>query len=574
MTKRILIFIVIPLLFLSLTLTTIAYRELYRDSQDFHKKELFDFAQALSRNFSDVLRNPEKLRYLDSIFKEIDSKTGKRITIVDTSGVVLLDTRENPFHMDNHRWRPEIRQALKGETSFSFRFSHTLKTRMLYCAIPIYSEDKIVMVLRVSEPESRLLSTLRRTRKNILITLPIIFILSIISLLILDTLYRMEINQFINAFSKLSKNNFNVKIIRKPGDFLSTLTLYFNEMAERLKHSFEQLARREAEMKSILESIQLPLGILNEQKVFIYLNEEFRTLFMNPKSSIEGANFEDILDTQLYDTLRNILKSDDIYYQDLLIRKEGKYLKVIIKKLEGVNRIVITAMDISDTIEKERLKKDLITYVSHDLRTPLTIIRGYAETALDEIRDERVKNYIEKILEGTQELQVLVEKLNTLSKLENVPEVDLKEVNLRELVKSVVTPFEHQAKSKGLNLNVEVSLEKFVKTDPEKVKMILVNLLDNAVKFTEKGEVKLFVGEKDENIQILVSDTGPGIPEDYVEKIFERFFTLDKSRSAGFGLGLAIVKHAVKALNGKIEVRSQLGSGTTFLIIIPIVKNS
>ncbi|MEO0230518.1 MAG: ATP-binding protein, partial [candidate division WOR-3 bacterium] len=381
-------------------------------------------------------------------------------------------------------------------------------------------------------------------------------------------------NQFIDAFSKLSKNNFNVKIIRKPGDFLSTLALYFNEMAERLKHSFEQLASREAEMKSILESIQLPLGILNEQKVFIYLNEEFRTLFMNPKSSTEGANFEDILDPQLYDTLRNILKSDDIYYQDLLIRKEGKYLKVIVKKLEGVNRVVITAMDISDTIEKERLKKDLITYVSHDLRTPLTIIRGYAETALDEIRDERVKNYIEKILEGTQELQVLVEKLNTLSKLENVPEVDLKEVNLRELVKSVVTPFEHQAKSKGLNLNVEVSLEKFVKTDPEKVKMILVNLLDNAVKFTEKGEVKLFVGEKDENIQILVSDTGPGIPEDYMEKIFERFFTLDKSRSAGFGLGLAIVKHAVKALNGKIEVRSQLGSGTTFLIIIPIVKNS
>lgn len=574
MTKRILLFIVIPLILASITLITIVYRELYRDSQDFHKKELLDFAQALSLSFSENFNDPEKLKFLDCIFKELDIKTGKRITIVDTSGVVLLDTRENPMQMDNHRWRPEIRQALRGETAFSIRFSQTVKTKMLYCAIPIYNGDNVSMVLRVSEPESRLLITLSRTRKNIFITLGIIFFLGLLSLFILDTLYRVEIKQFIDAFSQLSKNDFNVKIIRKPGDFLSQLALYFNEMAEKLKNSFEQLAKREAEMKFILESVPIPLGILNDQKIFVFTNEEFRTLFTSSAKPTESTTIEDIIEPQLYDSIRAILKSNEIYHQDLLLRRDGKYLKVIVKRLDRVNRIVITAMDISDTIEKERLKKDLIMYVSHDLRTPLTIIKGYAETALDECKEEKVRKYLDKIHEGAQELQTLVEKLNTLSKLENVPEVIITEVDLRELVTSVKTPFEHQAKLKGLKLSIELSLKSFVKTDPEKIKMILVNLLDNAVKFTEKGEVKLYVGEIDGSIQIKVSDTGPGIPEDYIDKIFERFFTLDKSRSAGFGLGLAIVKHAVKALNGKIEVESKLGYGTTFSIIIPIVKNS
>jgi len=314
--------------------------------------------------------------------------------------------------------------------------------------------------------------------------------------------------------------------------------------------------------------------MVDANRTFIYANQEFKKLFLSKRLDDENLTLSDFTDPEIYENVREAFRTETKDEFRFSLRKDGRQFQVSVKKLKDLKHVLIIAMDITDTVEKERIKRDLINYVSHDLRTPLTLLTGYSETAQDDCKDKNIRTYLEKLLDATKDLQELVEKLNALSKMENIPEISLQEVNIEDLVKSIAQPFEHYAKSKGLNFEVDVKASGPVSTDPEKLKMMLVNLLDNAVKFTEEGSIKLCVTIEGEKILLSVSDTGPGIPEEFTTKIFERFFTLDKSRGAGFGLGLAIVKHAVKSLGGNIEVISKVGKGTTFTIEIPIVKKS
>lgn len=574
MTKRIFIYIVIPLFTITLLLTLNTFKLLYRNSVEFHKKELQDFAYSILLSQEEFNFEKDNLDRLHLILSTIDRKTAKRFTIIDSSGKVLIDTREDPSLMDNHKWRPEISSALMDSVGFSLRYSQTLRTRMLYCAVPIKDDNKIVAILRVSEPESKIVSALSSTRKRLLLASVILFMLSIAALIAVDAAYRRDIREFVLAFKELSKNNLSVRILRKGKDYLWLLAEYFNEMADRIKQTFTELTQREAEINFILESVPFPLAMVDVNRTFIYANQEFKKLFLSKRLDDENLTLSDFTDPEIYENVREAFRTETKDEFRFSLRKDGRQFQVSVKKLKDLKHVLIIAMDITDTVEKERIKRDLINYVSHDLRTPLTIIKGYSETALDECKDKNIRTYLEKLLDATKDLQELVEKLNALSKMENIPEISLQEVNIEDLVKSIAQPFEHYAKSKGLNFEVDVKASGPVSTDPEKLKMMLVNLLDNAVKFTEEGSIKLCVTIEGEKILLSVSDTGPGIPEEFTTKIFERFFTLDKSRGAGFGLGLAIVKHAVKSLGGNIEVISKVGQGTTFTIEIPIVKKS
>ncbi|MGB9824184.1 MAG: ATP-binding protein [Candidatus Hydrothermia bacterium] len=573
MTRKILFYIVLPLFLATLLLTQIIYSTISRNTLKFHEEELLDFSVAILNQNLRLFQDSKNLPSLDSIFRKIDRETGKRITIIDTSGKVILDTREEPSRMDNHRWRPEVSEALKGNIGFSLRYSQTTKFRMLYCAIPVKKNHQISMVLRVSEPEIILQGTISKTRNSIILISSLLFILAILGLLILDLIYKRNIQQIITVLNEYSRNNLKPRIIRKQKDILSVLTNFINEMAEKLEVTFDELVSREAEIKSLFHAVPIPIAIVNEQRKIKHANEEFRKLFIKSEGS-EEINLQDIGCSDLFDAIRNMFLPNSPENHEFTLKRGQKLFRVFVKKIKMQNHVLVIAIDITDTFEKEKIKKDLISYVSHDLRTPLTIIKGYTETALEECTDKSIEKYLQKIWEATLELQELVEKLNILSKLENLPEPKFEEIRIKEIVSSICEPFIHQARKKGLKFETYIETNEVIYLDPEKIKMILINLLDNAVKFTERGSIRVSITENSEYLFIEVSDTGPGIPEEYINKIFERFFTLDKSRGAGFGLGLAIVKHAVKALGGEIEVFSKINKGSTFKVKIPFVKKS
>jgi len=567
--KKLYFYIFVPAFLLLLLLYSLSQRLLEKGITTLHQKSLRDFAISIVQKEGENLLMDKGRGELFENLIYLDSLTGNRITIIDTSGVVIFDSKENPELMDNHRWRPEVAEALRGKIGFSQRESQTLKRRMFYCATPVYKGDTIIGVFRVSEPEERLLEAYNKIRANYILLILAFSMAIFIILTILDLTYRKDIFQFLQAFKKLSENDFSIRILWKKDDLLKELAEHFNSTTEKLMQSYKALKEVEQKLKTILETIPIPIALIDSELNLVYSNTSFREYFTGEKEQIDFSAFSSL---ELFRYARKIFKEDssEVKYET---QWRGRYFQVFLKKLGKSPQIILIAIDITDTTEKEKLKKELITYVSHDLKTPLTIIKGYAETILEESKDKNISFYAETILKAVDELSHLITKLNTLSKLENVEELEINEINLEEFIEALITPFKHLAAKKQLGFSYSVVKDtETVKTDPEKLKMIIVNLLDNAVKFTEIGRVEFKLEKVGEELKITVSDTGPGIPENLIPKIFERFFTIDKSRGAGYGLGLAIVKHAVQALNGTIEVRSQVGLGTTFSVTIPKVN--
>jgi len=565
--RKLYLYILLPTLLILFGLLFLSQNLLEKGIKTLQQKSLQNFAFSIIQKEGQYLFSDDKNKGLFQNLIYLDSLTGNRITLIDSSGVVIFDSRENPVRMDNYRWRPEVSEALRGKIGFSQRESQTLKKRMLYCAVPVRKGDTIIGVLRVSEYESRLVNTYKKLKTTYILFIFTFTIIAFIILTVLDSAYRKDISRFLQAFKKLSENDFSVRILWKREGPLKELAEQFNEMVEKLSQTQKVLEDTEQKLKTILETIPFPLGIIDSNLNILYSNLPFKTLFADEKEKTG------LLSLEILRQARRVLKESETQELKYESQWKGKYYQVYLKRAGNLPQVILIAIDVTDAFEKEKVKKELISHVSHDLRTPLTIIKGYGETILEECKDENINYYVENILKAVDELSQLITKLNILSKLENLPEVEVKELKLWEFVESIITPFKHVSSKKGLEFHYSIKTDtETVKTDPEKIKMIIVNLLDNAVKFTETGRVELEVVKEEDELKITVSDTGPGIPENLIPRIFERFFTLDKSRGAGFGLGLAIVKHAVQALKGSIDVRSQVGLGTTFTVTIPKVN--
>jgi two-component system, OmpR family, phosphate regulon sensor histidine kinase PhoR len=241
--------------------------------------------------------------------------------------------------------------------------------------------------------------------------------------------------------------------------------------------------------------------------------------------------------------------------------------------LERGEDIVVIFHDITEIKNAEKVKKDFVVNVSHELHTPLTVIKGYAETLLQEVPAEPGKRYIEIIQRNTDRLINIVNDLLLLSSLEERTPLELEDIDLRNFIENVVRIFDQRLKDKQLSLVVEMKENlPTIKADLFKLEQVMVNLLDNAVKYTERGRIVVSVDVRDNRASIQVRDTGIGIPKEAIPRIFERFYVVDKSRSrksGGTGLGLSIVKHIVLLHNGAINIESAPGEGTTVTVTLP-----
>jgi two-component system phosphate regulon sensor histidine kinase PhoR len=245
-----------------------------------------------------------------------------------------------------------------------------------------------------------------------------------------------------------------------------------------------------------------------------------------------------------------------------------------VSPLEGVEQIVFIFHDITEIKNIERIKKDFVVNVSHELRTPLAAIKGYAETLREEADAEPSKKYVEIIERNTDRLINIVNDLLLLSSLEEKPALELEDIHFNELLENVTKIFDQRLKDKDLSLVKDLRENlPTIHADPFKLEQMLINLLDNAIKYTDRGEITLSADVQDQRVRIRVTDTGIGIPKDDIPRIFERFYVVDKSRSrkyGGTGLGLSIVKHIVLLHHGTINIESGLSKGTTVTVTLPI----
>lgn len=400
----------------------------------------------------------------------------------------------------------------------------------------------------------------------------IITAVSLLLSLIFSRIFTKPIKELNTAIRNLSSGNFKSKVFLRNRDELKELADSYNYMTDQMEVSFEELSRQKEELNSIISSIQEGLLVLDSKGKILLSNKSFTNSFQ--AYNVEGKFYWEVVrGPYLGELIDKVTDNKGNASSELLLRDRTFLCNAIF--LNSKKEIVITFHDITDIRKLEKIKKDFVANLSHELRTPLTAIKGYIETLEEETVEDNRIHYLDIIKRNTERLINIVQDLLLLSELEEKEaNLQLEEVNLKNIVEDVMRIFEQKLRDKNLDLKFDVDDRlPLIKADIFKLEQMFINIIDNAIKYTEKGWVSISLKQKDDNVIIEIQDTGIGIPETHLSRIFERFYVVDKSRSkklGGTGLGLSIVKHIVLLHNGKIDVESTYGSGTKFTITLPI----
>ncbi|MBE3130580.1 MAG: HAMP domain-containing protein [Acidobacteria bacterium] len=501
----------------------------------------------------------------------VGRKTATRITVIDAAGNVLADSEKEARDMENHLYRPELQAALQGEKRMSIRQSSTLKQEMMYMSVPLEAGGKVVGALRLSFFMKDLEALLDALRGDLLKIVGLVTLFALAIAFFLSRSVSRPVREFIGASARVSSGDFEVVVsTRRSGEFRD-FAHGFNAMAGKLKAMFGEIRVQNEEINGILASIREGLCVLDKDLRVVLCNASFRRIIRN--DAPEGRYFWEVVrNSRLGDVVRKVRESRAEASEETPVGERDYFCNIAY--LAAGDRLVVTLHDITEFRALEKIKKDFVVNVSHELKTPLTAIKGFVET-MEPKAEEENRPYLEIVRRNTDRLIAIVEDLLTLSQLEDRGmKVERTEVHVRPLAESILGLFEKRAREKGLTLTLESSPDlPSIQADPLQVEGLLLNLLDNAVKYTDKGRVTVRLGTRDGRLAIEVEDTGLGIDSVHVPHIFERFYVVDKSRSkklGGTGLGLSIVKHIVLAHQGTVAVKSRLTEGTTVTVLLPI----
>lgn len=559
------------ILFLSSLILIISFNTIKNHYIATLASELEDIAYSLSYKILPLFDESNSGK-MDLLVKEIGRSIKPRITIIEIDGRVLADSKKDPFSMENHRDRPEVRVALNGGIGKSLRFSATVQENMLYVAVPAVKEGKIVGVIRVSLFVKDIDALLRNLRGKILKITGIIVAIFLVLSIFFSIRVSKDIKTLVKASERMAKGDFNTKIFLNRKDEFGKLALSFNKMAEELKGLFDTLDTKQKELEGIISSLKEGLLVIDKEGEIILSNKSFENVI--GKEEIKGKYYWEVIpSSELIELLRKVLKNKN----KKNVRGEiaiGKNIFLCsISSIHAREEWVTVLHDITELRKLETVRKDFVANVSHELRTPLTAIKGGVETLEDQIPGE-AKEYLDIIKKHTKRIINIVEDLLTLAELEEKDlSSEFKKVNVIDVARNVYKIYKQKAGEKGIDLKFQATDSPIEITgDGFKLEQMFINLVDNAIKYTEKGYVIISIEKINRKVKITVEDSGIGIPKKHLDRIFERFYVVDKSRSrklGGTGLGLSIVKHVVNLHNGEINVESLPEKGTKFVVFLP-----
>lgn len=376
-------------------------------------------------------------------------------------------------------------------------------------------------------------------------------------------IYKNMLHRISEALKRISFGDYDFRLFPYGREEYKELALLLNKVAEEQKRLLLISQNKQQQLQILFSLIKDPFLVLDQKGNVLFQNESSKSLC----GEVEGRSFWELRSSSLREAIQRLRKNPSLMFELELNSKS--FLLRGSESPEG--ELLVFLYDLTLMKNLERFKKDLIGIVSHELRTPLTAIKASLE-ALKEEEEGRYR-YLEIIERNLERMLRLIEDLLSLSVLESGRvKLELKEFDLHEVLQDLLPSFQKMANEKALRLILEVPKPFILRADQLRLYELLYNLLDNAIRFTEKGWVKLKAQKTKEGVIIEISDSGIGIPPFEMDKIFERFYVIDKSRSrkkGGTGLGLSIVKHIVELHGGKIEVKSRLGEGSTFTVFLP-----
>lgn len=501
-------------------------------------------------------------------------ETGSRITVLDAAGQVLGDSDSDTAALDNHINRPEIQQAIVSGKGWSIRFSNTLKYDLLYVAKKIMRNGEHAGFVRLAVPLKMVNESINNLSLKINIAVISVFLLFGLLLIYQTERIRKFVLQIAEYAGALAHGLFKKRLYLEGAGEFTELAHSLNNMASELEETVKAGDEETKRLNVILKSIPDALLLINVHNVIELSNNAARDLFGSEK--LDSRPFLEVVRSPVFITLMDEVKKNRLPgAAELTFGFTGeKYLYVRVSPLYyqvgELAGFVAIFHDATQMKKLEQMRKDFVANVSHEIKTPITAIKGFAETLLDgALYDkENAEKFLTTIKNHSERLNRLVEDLLIISRLElGVMTVNKNEFHIADIIDEVIqTSVVHAAEK---NLSIKKSLEKgeaLINADRDRLTQILLNLTDNAVKFTEKGEIEIGLGRADGRNFFYVRDTGPGVPQKYLSRLGERFFRVDPSRSrelGGTGLGLAIVKHLVKAHGWEMKIESEEGKGTT-----------
>jgi two-component system, OmpR family, phosphate regulon sensor histidine kinase PhoR len=514
---------------------------------------------------------------LDALVVAMGKEGSVRFTVIDLQGVVLADSQEKAATMENHSLRPEVSKALLGTTGISLRLSSTVGRRMVYVAVPVLSSAGVVQgVVRTATYPEQLQQAALRNSGGLALFSTILFVACLLAALLFSRTISAPLGDLAGVVERFSAGDFGARLHLRRRDEIRSLAESFNAMGERVQSLFLERSRRAQELDGIFHSVQQGILVLDSDGRIVRSNKGFEDLAGAART--EGKTLWETVRAPLLTELVQRARTTGLRQSEEVTLGE-KTVLCTVERMAGRDELIVVLHDTSELRRLETVKRDFVVNASHELRTPLTSIIGSLEMLEGELPGDAAR-WVDAIRRNAERMSAIVQDLMLLSRLEaKGPEPSARPIDLKQIAQEVTGMFANRAQAQGISLQLSVpETLPPLRADGFLLEQMLVNLVDNALKYTEKGEVRVSCAvEGTDRLSIEVADTGIGIPEESLPRIFERFYVVDKSRSrklGGTGLGLAIVKHIVQSHAGSIDVKSTLGAGTRVTVRLPIGKES
>lgn len=528
---------------------------------------------------------------IDALGKSLGSELGIRFTLIASDGTVLADSSENPALMDNHRYRPEVEEALQQGRGAATRYSVTLDEEMYYMAVTLHGSANNregpdpVAVVRLALP----LAGINRAVFNLkLFITGALFAAALVALaaaMILARRITDPIDKISSASLVIAQGNYLPMLDVSGNDELSALALNIKEMGLSLKKKIEQVTWEKSKLETVVSSMSSGIILANCDLNIELINPAAEKLF---EISADAATGKPVQLAVRYYTLIENLKAVCADGQSRTVEMNLYYprstiLETDIIPIEDAGQKVIGMLLIFHELTQlrsiEKMRSDFVANASHELRTPLTAVRGYTETILhEELTREQLVVFLGVIDRETRRLSNLLDDLMDLAQIENEKGLVKKEVlDLTLLIHDALQRIEEQSRQRSVKIVIAFHETAVLVTgNPEWLRQALVNILENSIRHgKEQGEVAIRLFIEGQEAVVEVEDNGPGIPNGDLPYIFERFYRADKARSrksGGTGLGLSIVKHIMEAHGANYSLKSNEGEGTIFRFALPLLK--
>lgn len=531
-----------------------------------------------------VLESLEKEDGVDAVCKKLGKDTGTRITVILPDGRVVGDTETDPTGMDNHKHRPEIRAAASGEVGRSMRPSPTLKEELMYVAIPLKRGNALAAVVRTSIPVTAINRAVGEIRQKIVVAvLGVICLLAVVSLW-LSARIATPLRQMSDGAERFARGELDHRLPRASFEEINTLAEAMERMAKQLGERIETIQCQQNEFEAVLGSMEEGVLAVDNEAVIINVNQTCAALLSMQPGDLKGRSVHEVVrKSDLLEFVESSLANESPMENDILIRgEEDRWLNLHGTALyDASNRkmgALIVLRDVTRLHRLENVRRDFVANVSHELKTPITSIKGFVETLIDGALDDRenAARFLEIIARQANRLDTIIEDLLTLSRLEKGSEEQangLASEPVRDVLQASIQMCEKKAADKNIDVRLQCSPDLTAPMNGHLLEQAVINLVDNAVKYSEPGgEVHVSAAQDGDDMVIRVQDWGCGIERKHLPRLFERFYRVDKARSrelGGTGLGLAIVRHIALVHRGSVSVESEVGRGTTVSFTMP-----